>query len=154
MAELFWHSLPHYMIWRNWFVSTSLVLFFVKYIFYDALRCNCKMSPGKAHHTTENSGIYISYAHMHVLGWAGLSRSVMSDSVTPWTVAHQGPLPRILQARIPEWIVIPSSRGPSQTRGQTQVSHIACVCLVAPSCPTLFDPMDCDPPGSSVHRIL
>ena len=26
--------------------------------------------------------------------------------------------------------------------------------LVAQSCPALCDPMDCDPPGSSVHRIL
>ena len=27
-------------------------------------------------------------------------------------------------------------------------------CLVAQSCPTLCDPMDCSPPGSSVHEIL
>ena len=26
--------------------------------------------------------------------------------------------------------------------------------LVTQSCPTLFDPMDCSAPGSSVHRIL
>ena len=26
-----------------------------------------------------------------------------------------------------------------------------CVCLVTPSCPTLCNPMDCNPPGSSVH---
>ena len=26
--------------------------------------------------------------------------------------------------------------------------------LVAQSCPTLCDPMDCSPPGSSVHGIL
>ena len=26
--------------------------------------------------------------------------------------------------------------------------------LVAQSCPTLCNPMDCSPPGSSVHRIL
>ena len=26
-----------------------------------------------------------------------------------------------------------------------------CVCLVAHSCPTLCNPMDCSPPGSSVH---
>ena len=26
-----------------------------------------------------------------------------------------------------------------------------CVCLVAQSCPTLCNPMDCSPPGSSVH---
>ena len=29
-----------------------------------------------------------------------------------------------------------------------------CVCLVAQLCPTLCDPMDCGPPGSSVHGIL
>ena len=29
-----------------------------------------------------------------------------------------------------------------------------CCCLVAQSCPTLCDPMDCSPPGSSVHGIL
>ena len=29
-----------------------------------------------------------------------------------------------------------------------------CVCLVAQFCPTLCDPMDCSPPGSSVHGIL
>ena len=28
-----------------------------------------------------------------------------------------------------------------------------CCCLVAKSCPTLRDPMDCSPPGSSVHGI-
>ena len=28
-----------------------------------------------------------------------------------------------------------------------------CCCLVAKSCPTLCDPMDCNPPGSSVHGI-
>ena len=29
-----------------------------------------------------------------------------------------------------------------------------CVCEVTQLCPTLFDPMDCRPPGSSVHGIL
>ena len=30
-----------------------------------------------------------------------------------------------------------------------------CVCvLAAQSCPTLCDPVDCSPPGSSIHRIL
>ena len=29
-----------------------------------------------------------------------------------------------------------------------------CVCLVAHSCLTLWDPLDCSPPGSSVHGIL
>ena len=44
---------------------------------------------------------------------------------TPWTVAHQAPLSiRILQARILEWVAMPSSRGSSQPRDQSQVSHI------------------------------
>ena len=30
----------------------------------------------------------------------------------------------------------------------------AVLCSVAQSCLTLFDPMDCSPPGSSVHGIL
>ena len=29
-----------------------------------------------------------------------------------------------------------------------------CVCEVAQSCPTLCDPVDCSPPGSTVHGIL
>ena len=31
--------------------------------------------------------------------------------------------------------------------------QMICCCLVAKLCPTLFDPMDCDPPGSSVYGI-
>ena len=56
-----------------------------------------------------------------------LSRSVMSDSLlTAWTVAFQAPLSMgILQARILEWLSMPSSRGSFQPRDQTQVSHIA-----------------------------
>ena len=32
--------------------------------------------------------------------------------------------------------------------------HLSKKVLVAQSCPTLCDPMDCSPPGSSVHGIL
>ena len=40
-----------------------------------------------------------------------LSHSVVSDSMTPWTAACQAPLSMgILQAGIPEWIAMPSSR--------------------------------------------
>ena len=50
--------------------------------------------------------------------------SVMSGSfATPWTVAHQAPLSvGILQARILEWVSMPSSRVSSWSRGQTHVS--------------------------------
>ena len=45
---------------------------------------------------------------------------------TLWTVALQAPLSMgIFQARILEWVAMPSSRGSSQPRDQTQVSHIA-----------------------------
>ena len=54
------------------------------------------------------------------------AQSVMSNSVIPWTVAHQAPLSmEILQARILEWVAVPSSRGSSQPRDWTQVSCIA-----------------------------
>ena len=46
--------------------------------------------------------------------------------VTLWTVAHQTPLSlEILQARILEWVAMPSSRESSQPRDGTQFSHIA-----------------------------
>ena len=56
---------------------------------------------------------------------AVLSHSHVWLFVTPWTVARQAPLPmEILQVRILEWVAMPSSRGSSQPRNQTQVSHI------------------------------
>ena len=43
--------------------------------------------------------------------------------MTPWTAARQAPLSMgILQARILEWVAMPSSRGSSQPRDQSQVS--------------------------------
>ena len=46
--------------------------------------------------------------------------------VAPWTVVRQAPLSMgILQARILEWIAMPSSRGSSQPRDWTQVLCIA-----------------------------
>ena len=46
--------------------------------------------------------------------------------MTPWTVAHQAPLPmETLQTRMLEWVAMPSSRRASQPRDQTQVSHNA-----------------------------
>ena len=41
-------------------------------------------------------------------------------------------------------------------RNNTLLSHTPswALCIHAKSCPTLCDPMDCSPPGSSVHGIL
>ena len=45
------------------------------------------------------------------------SLSCVQLFVTQWTVAYQAPLSiKILQARILEWVVLPSSRGSSQPR--------------------------------------
>ena len=46
--------------------------------------------------------------------------------VTSWTIACQAPLSMgILQARVLEWVAMPSSRGSPQPRDRTQVFHIA-----------------------------
>ena len=51
------------------------------------------------------------------------SRQTLCD---PVDCSHQAPLSMgILQARILEWVAMPSSRGSSQLRDQTQVSCIA-----------------------------
>ena len=78
----------------------------------------------------------------------------------------------ILQARILEWVAMPSSRGSSPPRDGTHISCISrwnlyhwatreahlllqlALCLAAQLCPALCDPVDCSPPGSSVHGIL
>ena len=39
-------------------------------------------------------------------------------------------------------------------QGHSGLKMHCCCCLVAKSCPILCHPMDCSPPGSSVHGIL
>ena len=60
----------------------------------------------------------------------------MSDSAIPQTAIHQAPLfMGILQARIVEWVAIPSSRGFSQPR-------------IKPRSPALqADSLPTEPPG-------
>ena len=46
---------------------------------------------------------------------------------------------------------------PCGSHGQGRASTlrtVCCACSVAQSCPTLCDPTDCSPPGSSGHGIL
>ena len=43
---------------------------------------------------------------------------------------------------------------PSYLVHQWFISESMCVCSVAQPYPTICDPMDCSPPGSSVHSIL
>ena len=83
------------------------------------------------------------------------------DFNPPGSIVHG-----IFQARILEWVAIPFSRGSSQPRDRPQVPFTAgslyslshqgirkCVCNFQ-SCSTLYDPMDCSLPASSVHGIL
>ena len=53
-----------------------------------------------------------------------VSRSVVSDSVTPCTVACQAPLSMGF-SRILEWVAMPLCRGSSLLRGWSRVSYIA-----------------------------
>ena len=64
--------------------------------------------------------------------------------VTPETAAHQA-LPSLGFSRQEHWSGLPC---PSPMHGVKSESE------VAQSCPTLLDPMDCSPPGSSVHGIF
>ena len=64
----------------------------------------------------------------------------------------------IIQARILEWVAMPSSRGSSRPRDQTSISYVSALTVqfgsVAQSCPTPCDPMNRSTPGLPVHHQL
>ena len=65
--------------------------------------------------------IVVCYQHLSLKEMLNFSYAVLclvaQLFVTPWTVYHQAPLSMgILQARILEWVAMPSSRGSSQPR--------------------------------------
>ena len=79
----------------------------------------------------------------------------------------------IVQARILEWVAMPSSRGSSRLRDQTRLLHllhwqegslplalprkpytVVQFSSVAQSCMTLCNPMDCSTPGLPVHHQI
>ena len=62
---------------------------------------------------------------------------------TPWTVAYQAP-PSTGFSRQEYWSEVPL---PSPLAAATAPKSLQ-------SCPTLSDPRDCSPPGSSIHGIL
>ena len=66
----------------------------------------------------------LSFPYMY--GLFLVAQSCRTLCVTPWTVTFQAPLSMgIFQARILQWVSMPSSRGSSQPRDRTQVSHTA-----------------------------
>ena len=74
--------------------------------------------------------------------WVSKSHSVMSDSLWPHGLQPPGSsVHGILQARILEWAAVPFSRGSSQARGCTQVSH------------TAADSLPSEPPGKPSEKL-
>ena len=64
--------------------------------------------------------------HKYIVQGKWKSLSCVWLFATPWTIVCQAPLLMgIFQAKLLEWIAMPSSRGSSQARDWTQVSHIA-----------------------------
>ena len=73
--------------------------------------------------------------------------------VTPWTVAHQAPLSMGF-SRQEYWSGLPfPSPFPYFTFVQMKSHCLYLVLCCLQSCLTFCDPMDCNPPGSSVHGI-
>ena len=74
---------------------------------------------------------------------------------TPWTAAYQAP-PSMRFPRQEYWSGVPLP-SPWYTlendKNSVPLLSLRCWCLVTKSCLTLCDPMDCSPPGSSVHGI-
>ena len=111
------------------------------------------------------TSIFCSLYSLNLL-WKWKSLSPVWLFANPWTVNG------ILQARKLEWVVFPFSKGSSQPRNWTpgllhcrrilyQLSYkgspkifSATAAKSLQSCPTLCDPIDSSPPGSSVPGIL
>ena len=63
---------------------------------------------------------------------------------TPYTASHQS-LPSLGLSRQEHWSGLPFPSPMQESESESEVAQ---------SCPTLRDPMDCSPPGSSVHGIF
>ena len=76
------------------------------------------------------STVKLKFSYMKILEINSTMRCAVLSHLQlfaiPWTVACQAPLTMgILQARILEWVAMPSSRRSSHPRKQTHVSCIA-----------------------------
>ena len=70
-----------------------------------------------------------THTHTHIyIDACVLSHSVMSNSLGPLDCSPPVSSGHgILQARILEWVAMPSSRGSSQPRDQTCISEVSCI---------------------------
>ena len=76
------------------------------------------------------------------------------DAVRPWVATEAGWLgghALLKRWRIRCWVRGCCVTPPRPAGSQTLLSY--CRCLLPKSCPILWDPQDCSPPGSSVHGI-
>ena len=72
--------------------------------------------------------IYTIVGDVPPCAWVLSCFSCVRFFVTLWTVACQAPLSmKILQARILDWVAVPSSSGSSPPRDQTHVSWGSCI---------------------------
>ena len=76
------------------------------------------------------------------------SRTRLSDFTLPFPSPGDLPNPGI-ELRSP---ALQADSLPTKPQGKPLI--YTNVCVYAKSCPTLCDPMDCSPPGSSIHGIL
>ena len=111
----------------------------------DNITTSIEMNLRKLQKIVEDRGAWhptvhgVAKSQTRLSGWSTITYSVYRDCffycclvdqcvwlfATPWTVTHQAFLSMgILQARILEWVAMPSSRGSSWPRDQTQVSCI------------------------------
>ena len=68
----------------------------------------------------------LSYSTQHVCMHAKLLHSCPALCI-PMDCSPPGSVHGILQARILEWVAMPSSRGSSQLRDQTRISYVPCI---------------------------
>ena len=97
---------------RNW-----IIFFFLTFFFYTCFNLHC-FHNGRIHLGDSSSDRMRSGCSPHAVltapqFWVRVhvcARSLQA-CVTLWTVAHQTPVRGILQARVLEWVAVPSFRG-------------------------------------------
>ena len=80
------------------------------------------------------------------------SLSCVGLLATQWTAAYQAPA-SLGFSRQEYWSGVPLS-SLRKVQITSFIRPCMCVCSVTQSCLTLCDPLDCSPPGSSVHGIF
>ena len=100
-----------------------------------------------------------SHGQRSLVGYSpwGLKDSDMTERLhlpTHSPFEHSTLFPKFLWKLWPFWHLLLYKVGTDSTQVDlSQKRSCCCWCLVAPSCLTLYNPMNCNPPDSSVHGI-